>query len=127
MYSWSFSSARISVDQRQLVFLFPTQIREDKPLPFQLIFVAEVDKVTDCLPGDPHVIEQLSFVFRGELADRLELLRQWLREQAGPVCSGSTVRGPYTPVSTHAWTRTGSRGWKVRFPDSADTTSSAIP
>jgi hypothetical protein len=39
------------------------QIGKDEPFPLQFAFVPEVDEVAYALPGDPHVIEELSSHF----------------------------------------------------------------
>ena len=58
---------RISVPFAVLV-----QIGKDEPLPLQFTFVPEVDEVAYGLAGDPHVVEQLSFVVRDQLGDGLQ-------------------------------------------------------
>jgi hypothetical protein len=48
------------------------QVGQNEPFPLQLASVPEVQQVPDRLSGDPHVIEQLSFVVACEFSDGLE-------------------------------------------------------
>src|SRR5215468_7788628 len=49
------------------------KLGENKPLPLQRVLVTEVDQVTDGLPRDSHVIDDLCFMFGQQIADSFEL------------------------------------------------------
>jgi hypothetical protein len=42
---------------------------EDEAFPFELVFVAEVDEITDGGLADAHVVEELGLVLREDLGD----------------------------------------------------------
>lgn len=52
---------------------FDMQIINDESFPFKFTFLPKVDRVSNLFPGDSHVVEKLSFLFRAKLFERLSL------------------------------------------------------
>lgn len=86
------------------------KIVNDKPLPFKFSFLPEVDQVANLLPGDSHVIEKLSFMFRAKFFQRLQFNYDCVNTSGVHVLMGDgAVKFMTDSIETHSTQRFGAR------------------